>query len=166
MKKTAIGLVVFVSTFLIGVFIANKVFDLRRVFVNELKVVKFDETCGNVVSVESQPNAPLRISGVSASCPGSQGSNIGFRVENVSDKPVIRYEIRAIRSCEYLSYDDSLKSTALLTNVLLPGETKFGFMRSDRVAFDGGVRVGDLKSLKLTVWSVTLADGTTWVRAN
>src|SRR5689334_8032695 len=125
MKKIAFGLFVFVTTFLMGVVVTNKVFVLRRVFVKEREVVRFDETCGNRVTVESQPNAPLRISAVSASCPGSQGSNVGFQVENVSDKPIIKYEIRAIRSCEFLQNDDSLKFTALLTSVLLPRETKF-----------------------------------------
>jgi hypothetical protein len=115
-----------------------------------------------LVSVETQTDAPLRITISNAACDNPQGASVQFLAENISSSPISQFEIRAIET-----YDELVDQGSGVTSmgaVLHPHETRMGFIGGGVITAAGGKPVGPLKHYQLTVWAVTFADGKTWTR--
>lgn len=142
-------------TFLFGIGIASISF--RHEAIKASRLLSGPPCAHGIVSVELQSQAPLRISISDTACQNSHSAHVQFAVENISSKPIIKYEIRAIMSYDGLVDDGLGVSTEGVEN-FQPHQTRTGFI-------GGGVlRVGELKGFKLRVWSVDFADGTKWTR--
>jgi hypothetical protein len=84
---------------------------------------------------------------------------VQFEVENISSKPIVKYEICGIMKYDNL-VDEGLCVAAEGYETFQPHQTRTGFI-------GGGVlKVGELRGFQLTVWSVTFADGTKWTRSS
>ena len=157
MRRLAARLGMALITFLIGVAIASIGF--RRESVKSVRLLSGPPCTNEIVSVEPQYQVPLRISISDTACQSSHEANVQFVVENISSKPIIKYEIRSIMKYDNLVDDGLGVSTEGFGN-LGSHQTQTGFI-------GGGVlQVGELRDFQLTVWSVTFGDGTKWTRSS
>jgi hypothetical protein len=157
MKRLAIRLIAVLLTFLIGTAATSAWFIFRRLPVQSNKLLSGPPCREGVVSVEPQHGVPLLIKISEAACDNPQVASVHFVVENISSKPISKYNIRSIETYERFLNDGS---GVIEGGILQPRQTRRGFL-------GGGVmQVGELKSYKLAVWSVTFTDGTTWTRTS
>jgi len=155
MKKYAIRAVVALLTFLIGVSLYLALFSRRqRSVITPTLVSANSKNCYGLVAGESQPEAPVRLSISNAACTHLSKS-VRFTLENISDKPIVKYEVRGLRT-HGRTISSYLNLTSEFTNEMDPHELRTEVIeeRSD----------SQLTSFQLAVWSVTFADGTTWNR--
>src|SRR6266542_1527230 len=115
-----------------------------------------------IVSVETQPDAPVRLTIADASCDKPQTARVQFVAENVSSLAISQYEARAIET-----YDELVDKGSGVTEMGLvfnPDEKRIGFIGGGVVTAAGGKPVGPLRLYQITLASVTFTDGTTWKR--
>ncbi len=164
----AVCLIVFVGliTFTLGVGISSRRF--VRPHVNRSAKLIGPPCREGLVSVEPQLDVPLRITISDAACDRPQEARVQWVAENIGPVPISRFEIRSIgfeiRSIE--TYDrpvDGRKGVITIGSSLDPHRTTTGLVGSSAISGVAGAPV--LTSYKLTVWSVTYADGKTWTRA-
>ena len=155
MRRLAVRLAIATTTFLIGVAMASIGF--HRDSIKSGRLLTGPPCTDGIVSVESQPQVPLRISISDTSCQTSHSANVQFAVENIGSKPIMKYEIRGVMTYAGL-VDDGLGVTTAGVDNFQPRQRQIGFI-------GGGVlNVGELKGFQLTVWSVVFDDGTRWTR--
>ena len=164
MKRLTARLIVGLLTFTIGIGAASAWVVLRRSPAKSNKLLSGIPCRDGLVSVEPQVDVPLRITISEAVCDNPQGASVQFVVENVSSKPISKYDICRIATYEGLIDDKSGVTT--MGTILQPHQTKIGFIGGGVITGAGGVPVGELKSYKLGVWSVIFADGSTWKRSS
>lgn len=160
--KLAIRIFVALLTFLIGVAISFLNHDQST---KSLRLLSGPSCHSGLVSVESRSAMPLRITISDTACEKPQTANVQFLVENVSTKPISRYEIRGVQKYDEL-VDDGMSVTTETVKPLLPHETQIGFLGGGVIKRPGGIPVSELKSFQLVVWSVDFADGTKWTRCS
>ena len=158
MKKFSIRLLVALITFVIGVGAASLWSVGRRDRVKTVDQLTGPPCVSDVVSVDHQPNIPLHISLADTAC-YDHVTLAQFVVENTGTKTISRYEIRGIRTYER-SIDTGLGVSTSGTT-LEPQQSRDGGLGTNEGTVRG-VAVGRLTSLKLSVWSIVYADGTTW----
>jgi len=158
MRKLPALVLVSLLTFTIGVGISRR---FLRPGVNR-SVKLFGPPCREgLVSVEPQLDIPLRITVSGAACDSPQEARVQWAAENVGTAPISRFEIRSVET-----YDRPVagrKGVITIGSTLYPHHTSTGLVGSSASTGVAGAPV--LMSYKLTVWSVTYADGKTWTRA-
>ena len=163
MRKIAIGMFAALLTFVIGVATSS--------FVNRTQPAKpfrhlSGPTCREgLLSVESRPAVPLRITVSDTACEKPQSASVQFLVENVGTKPISKYEIHGVQTYEELT-DTGFGVLTERVEPLQPGQTDIGFLGGGVLKGAGGKPVGELKSFELVLWSVEFADGTKWTRSS
>ena len=162
MKKLTTRLIIALLTFVIGIAAVSVWFVFHRAPSKANSLLSGPPCRDGLVSVESQPDVPLRISISESVCENPQMTSVHFMVENVSSEPISKYEIRSIETYGRIIDDGGGVTTE--GAILQPHQKHEGFIGGGVLAGVGGVPVGELKSYKLAVWSVTFADGTTWSR--
>ena len=159
MKKFLARVFVGLLTFTFGVTISSRRF--VRPHVNR-SVRLFGPPCREgLVSVEPQLDVPLRITISDAACDRPQEARVQWVAENIGTVTISRFEIRSIET-----YDRPVggrKGVITIGSSLNPHRTTTGLVGSSAINGVAGASV--LMSYKLTVWSVTHADGKTWTRA-
>lgn len=115
-----------------------------------------------LVSIESQPDAAVRITVLNAGCDNPQRASVQFLAENIGSSPISEFEVRAIETYDELI--DQGSGVTSMGEVLKPHQERIGFIGGGVMTAAGGKPVGPLKSYQLTVWSVRFADGKTWTR--
>jgi hypothetical protein len=164
-RRLVIRIFVALLTFLIGV-ATSSVW-----FVNQYQPPKSfrflsDPPCRQgLVSVESSPVVPLRITISDTACHSPQEASVQFLVENLSTKPISNYEIRGVQIYDELINEGLGVSTETM-EPLQPRQTQIGFLGGGVLKRAGGKPVSELKSFQLVVWSITFADGTKWTRSS
>jgi len=157
MKRYALRAVVALLTFLIGVSLYSALFSRRQRSVITFTLAPTNSTnCYGLVAVESQPEAPVRLSISNAACTHVSKS-VRFTLENISNKPIVKYEVRGLRI-----HGQTVSSNVSLTSEFSSEMDPHGLRTED--IEERSVPAGQLTSLRLAVWSVTFADGTTWNR--
>lgn len=155
MRRLVTRLAIASITFLVGIGIAS--ISLRRESIKRSRFFSGPPCAQGIVAVETQSQAPLRISISDTACQNSYSASVQFVLENTSSKPIINYEIVGTRS-----YDGLVNEGGVLTEGredFQPHQFRTGFI-------GGGVlKVGQLRGFKLAVWSVDFADGTKWSRS-
>jgi hypothetical protein len=141
MKRLTPGLVVALLTFIVGIAAASAWSVLRRSPAKSNKLLSGARCRHGLVSVEPQLNVPLRISISEAVCDNPQGASVHFVVENVSSKPISKYDIRRVVTYEGLIDDKSGVTTE--GTILQPHQTKIGFIGGGVITGAGGVPVGE-----------------------
>ncbi len=145
-------------TFTLGVGISSRRFVLPRV---NRSVKLFSLPCREgLVSVEPQLDVPLRITVSDAVCNSPQEARVQFVAENIGTVAISKFEIGGIDT-----YDrpvDGRKGVNTIGSNLYPHHTSTGLIGSSAITGLAGAPV--LTSYKLTVWSITYADGKTWTR--
>jgi hypothetical protein len=86
---------------------------------------------------------------------------VQFLVENVSTKPISKYEIHGVLTYDELS-DEGLSVLTETIEPLQPHQTQIGFLGGGVLKGSGGRPVSELRRFELVVWSITFADGTKW----
>lgn len=162
-KRLAIRLFIGLLTFLIGVATSSVWSLVHYQRVESSRFLSGQPCRDGVVSVESRSDVPLRITISDTACDNPQSANVHFVVENVSTKPITRYEIRSLRAYDELTDEGSGVSTETI-EPLQPRQTQIGFLGGGVVRGSCGKPVSELKSFQLVVWSIDFADGTTWTR--
>jgi hypothetical protein len=115
-----------------------------------------------IVSVETQPDAPVRLTIADAGCDKPQTASVQFGAENVSSLAISQYEVRAIETYDELV--DRGSAVTAMGLVLNPHETRIGFIGGGVITAACGKPVGPLRLYQITLASVTFTDGTTWMR--
>jgi len=118
-----------------------------------------------LVSVESRPGVPLHITISDTACQNPQSADVQFLMENLSTKPISKYEIRSVQTYEEL-IDEGLGVVTETIEPLQPRQTQIGFLGGGVLKRSGGKPVSYLKSFQLVVWSINFADGTKWTRSS
>ena len=162
-RRFAIRLFVALLTFLIGVTTFTVWFRNHPPAAKSFRFLSGPTCRAGLVSVESQPAALLHITVSDSECRDRQTANVQFLVENLSTKPISKYEIRAVQTYDEL-IEDGLGVTAVRGEPLEPRETETGFLGGGVLNGAGGKPVGEMKGFQLVVWSIEFADGTTWTR--
>lgn len=111
-----------------------------------------------LVTAEAQPDIPLRLTVGKSACASPQEVKAEFEAENIGSVTIKTFTVRALGD-----YDRAIsirKGVDIASGVLKPHQTTTGIV---------GTGTGDpkatLTSCKLTVWSITYADGQTWNRS-
>ena len=164
MRRLGIRIFVALITFLIGVTISSLWFGINSQPAQPFRLLSGPPCRKGVVSVESQRDSPLRITISDTSCRDSQTANVQFVVENLSGKPISKYEIRGLLRYDQV-IDNGLGVRAETVEPLQPGQTQIGFLGGGVLKLAGGKPVSELRGFKLSVWSIDYADGTNWTRA-
>ena len=159
MKKYALRIVIALVTFLIGVGLYSALFSRQRA-VQTVALVPTSTDCHGFVTVESQPQAPVRLIISTAACT-HVSVIVRFTVENISDKPIVKYEVRGIRSND--SSGNNLSVTSEWAKPVDPHERRSGLIQ-EGLFEERIISAGQKTSFQLAVYSVTFADGTTWRR--
>jgi hypothetical protein len=95
MKSLTAHLIVALLTFIVGIAAASAWSVLRRSPTKSNKPLSGIPCRHGLVSVEPGLNVPLRISISEAVCDNPHGASVHFVVENVSSKPISKYDIRS-----------------------------------------------------------------------
>lgn len=164
-RRLAIRLITGLLTFLIGaatVAVWSPIHDQR---VNSPKLLQGQPCRDGLVSVESRPDLPLRVTISDTACDNPRSANARFIVENVSTKPISKYEIRSVQTYDELIDEGSGVSTEPI-QPLLPHQTEIGFLGGGVMKRSCGKPVSELRSFQLVVWSISFSDGTTWTRSS
>ena len=113
-----------------------------------------------LVSIDPQPEVPIRITVSDAVCNSSYEARVQFVAENIGTVPISTFEIGAIDT-----YDRPVAGRKGVNtgSKLYPRQTNTGWIGSSAIPNVGDAPV--LTSYKLTIRSVTYADGRTWTRA-
>jgi hypothetical protein len=114
-----------------------------------------------LVSIDPQPEVPIRITVSDAVCNSSYEAKVQFVAENIGTVPISKFEIGGIDT-----YDrpvEGRKGVNTIGSNLYPRQTNTGWIGSSAIPKSGGAP--DLTSYKLSIRSVTYADGRTWTRA-
>lgn len=162
MRKYVIWLIMASLTFMIG--IAAVLVTANRPSSN---ISSDDSTpyspCGEgLVSVEYQPDAPIRISVLSATCQSSHSPRLSFEVENMGLKTISSYKVFLLEIYEGRGIGDG--SGTGISGVFFQQHQK----NVESVGGDGllfgpdGLPVPELKGYLLAVCSVSFTDGTKW----
>jgi hypothetical protein len=158
MKKLPTLILVGLLTFTFGVAIGSRHFVSPSV---NRTVKLFGPPCRpGLVSIDPQPEVPIRITVSDAVCNSSYEVRVQFVAENIGTVPISTFEIGGIDT-----YDRPVagrKGVNTGSN-LYPRQTNTGWIGSSAIPNVGDAPV--LTSYKLTIWSVTYADGRTWTRA-
>lgn len=165
LRRFAIRIFVALLTFLIGAAITSVSFRNHHQPAESFRFLSGPPCREGLVSVESHPAAPLRITIADTDCQDSQSGNVQFLVENLSAKPISKYEIRGIQTYDEL-IDEGLGVSTENVEPLQPRQTQVGFMGGGVMKRSGGKPVSELRSFQLVVWSVDFADGTKWTRSS
>ena len=164
-KKITIRAGAAVLTFAIGVAISSVWFRNHDQAAKPFRYLSGPTCREGLVSVESLPDVPLRITIADTACEKPQTASVHFVVENLSTKPIKKYEVHG-----YLIYDDLIDDgmgvTTERVEPLQPRQTDIGFLGGGVMTRAGGIPVGELKHFRLVLWSVEFADGTDWVRSH
>jgi hypothetical protein len=113
-----------------------------------------------LVSVETQPDAPVRLTIVDAGCEQPHTASVSFVAENVSSLAITEYEVRAIETYDELV--DKGSSVTEMVRVFNPHETRNGFIAGGVEMIVRGKPAGPLRHYQIALASVTFVDGTTW----
>jgi len=113
-----------------------------------------------LVSVETQLDAPVRLTIVDAGCDQPQSASVSFIAENVSSLAITKYEVRAIETYDELVHNGS--SVTSMGRVFNPHEMRTGFIGGGVVMIASGRPAGPLRQYQIALASVTFVDGTTW----
>ena len=159
MKKISALVFVGLITFTLGVGISSRRF--VRPHVNRSAKLIGPPCREGLVSVEPQLDVPLRITISDAACDRPQEARVQWVAENIGKVQISRFEIRSIET--YDRAVDGRKGVMTIGSNLDPHQTTTGLIGSSALSGVAGAPV--LTSYKLTVWSVTYADGKTWTRA-
>ena len=159
MKKLLILVFIGLLTLSFGVAVASRHFVSRKVS-PAVKLVGPPCRAG-LVSVDPQPEVPIRITVSDAVCNSSYEARVQFVAENIGAVPISKFEIGGIDT--YDRRVDGRKGVDTIGSNLNPRQTNTGWIESSAIPNAGGVPV--LTSYKLTIRSVTYADGRTWTRA-
>ena len=163
-RRLALRLITALLTFLIGAATAvwSPIHDQR---VNLPKLLSGQPCRDGLVSVESWPDVPLRVTISDTACENPQSANAQFMVENLSTKPISKYEIRGVLTYDEL-IDEGLGVSTEKLEPLLPHQTQIGFLGGGVMKRSGGKPVSELRSFQLVVWSISFSDGTKWTRCS
>lgn len=159
MQRFAFRLLVAVITCALGIITATT----RSGFGN---ATASDQRCRKgLVVVEEQPDAPVHVRVLETTCPVNPSfANVHYQVEGRTTRLIKRYEVRNIES--YNGIEEShgaligTKEGEGFTAADLENDFAFTGVRLDR-----GIFRAPIDEVRLCVWSVTFADGTTWNRA-
>ena len=164
-KRLAIRIFVALLTCLTGVAISSVWFLNHYQPAKSFRYLSGPPCREGLVSVESRPGVPLHITISDTACENPRCANVQFLVENVSTKPISKYEIRGVETYDELN-DDGLGVSTVPAKPLQPHQTEIGFLGGGVMTRAGGIPVSELKSFQLVVWSVDFADGTKWTRTS
>jgi len=163
-RRFVIRIFVALLTFLIGVAISSVWFLNHYQPAKSTRLLSGPLCREGVVSVESRPAVPLRITISDTACEKPQSASVQFLVENVSTKPISKYEIRGVQTYDELR-DEGLSVLTETIEPLQPRQTQIGFLGGGVLKGSGGRPVSELRRFELVVWSITFADGTKWTRS-
>ena len=164
-RRLAIRLVTALLTFLIGVATVAVWSPIHDQRVNSPKLLQGQPCRDGLVSVESRPDVPLRVTISDTACQNPQSANVQFMVENLSTKPISQYEIRSVLTYDEL-IDEGMGVSTETIEPLLPHQTQIGFLGGGVMKRSGGKPVSELRSFQLVVWSISFSDGTNWTRCS
>ena len=159
MKKLA-KLILIVEILTVGCIGAARWLRLRQAAQAQPKLVLGPRCQEGLVSVETQPDAPVRLTVVDAGCDQPQTASVGFVAENVSSLAITKYEVRAIETYDELV--DKGSSVTEMVRVFNPHETRTGFIGGGVGMITRGKPAGPLRHYQIALASVTFVDGTTW----
>lgn len=156
MNKYAVRAVVALLTFLIGVSMYTAMFSRHRKVTTVIMPLANARNCYGLVSVESHSQGPVRLAVDQAACT-HLSTTVRFTLENISDKPIVKYEVRGLRT-QGPTISNNVNLTSEFDNAMEPHEIRTEVIeeRSDSA--------GQLTGFQVVLWSVTFADGTTWSR--
>jgi hypothetical protein len=152
-------------TFLIGVATSSVWFLNHHQPAKSFRFLSGPPCREGLVSVESRPAVPLHITISDTACQNPQSANVQFLVENLTPKPISKYEIRSVQTYDEL-IDEGLGVSTETIEPLQPRQTQIGFLGGGVLKRSGGKPVSELKSFQLVVWSINFADGTKWTRSS
>lgn len=119
----------------------------------------------DLIVVENQPDAPVRISILKTDCLNPYFPGAGFQVESNVTRPIRRYQVRILQSYDGVFDSDSTCSAETKE----PGGSLFSKDESSSEYMGWALRRGWFNDpepkLTFTVWSVTYSDGSVWNRA-
>jgi len=164
-RRLAIRLSTALLTFLIGAGTAAVWSPIHDQRINSARLLPGQRCRYGLVSVESRPDVPLRVTISDTACQNPQSANVQFIVENLSTKPISKYEIRTVQTYDEL-IDEGLGVSTEPIQPLLPHQTQIGFLGGGVMKRSGGKPVSELKSFQLVVWSISFSDGTKWTRSS
>lgn len=164
-RRVAIRIFAALLTFLIGVATSSVWFLNHYQPAKSFRFLSGPPCREGLVSVESRPAVPLHITISDTACQNPQSANVQFLVENLSNKPISKYEIRSVQTYEEL-IDEGLGVATEIIEPLQPRQTQIGFLGGGVLKRSGGKPVSHLKSFHLVVWSIDFADGTKWTRSS
>lgn len=164
-RRLALRLMTALLTFLIGVAAAAVWSSIHNQQVNSPRLLLGQPCREGLVSVESRPDVPLRVTISDTACEHPRSAKAHFIVENLSTKPISKYKIRAVLTYDEL-IDEGLGVSTETVEPLQPHQTQSGFLGGGVLTRAGGRPVSELRSFQLVVWSVTFSDGTTWTRSS
>src|SRR5688500_12133459 len=124
-RRHAIRLATALLTFLIGVGAAavwSPIYDQQ---VNSPRLLPGQPCREGLLSVESRTGVPLRVTISDTACEKPHSANAQFIVENLSTKPISKYEIRSVLTYEEL-IDEGLGVSTETIEPLLPHQTQTG----------------------------------------
>jgi len=162
-RRFVIRIFVALLTFLIGVAISSVWFLNHHQPAKSIRFLSGPPCRERLVSVESPPAVPLRITISDTACEKPQSARVQFLVENVSTKPISKYEIHGVLTYDELS-DEGLSVLTETIEPLQPHQTQIGFLGGGVLKGSGGRPVSELRKFELVVWSITFTDGTKWTR--
>ena len=163
-RRFAIRIFVALITFVIGVAASSVWFRINCQPAQSSRLLSGPPCRKGVVSLESQPDSPLRMTISDTSCRDPQTASVQFVVENLSAKPISKYEIRGLLRYDQV-IDHGLGVQAETVEPLQPGQTQIGFLGGGVLKAAGGIPVSELRGFQLSVWSIDFADGTKWTRS-
>jgi len=165
MRSVALRIFAALATFLIGVTISSVWFLIHPQPAKSVRLLSGPPCREGLVSGESLPDAPMRITILDTACRDLRTANVHFVVENLSAKPISKYEIRGVQTYDELR-DHGLGVGTDTTEPLQPRQTQIGFMGGGVLMRAGGKPVSELRKFQLVLWSVDFTDGTNWTRSS
>jgi hypothetical protein len=159
MRNLTLRLLVAVITLSVGIAAGNTWSRLRN------SPAKHQRCRDGLVTVEQQPDAPLRISILSLDC-ASDFANIGYQVEGRTTRLIKAYEVHISKAHQGIIDSDAHGSMSLSTPGagLTSSEIAETSWSIDEKLSRGFFRT-PVDQVTLYVSSVTFADGTGWHRA-
>ena len=162
MPKLATLTLIGLLTFTFGVAISSRRFVRPRFDRLPLPELSGPPCREGLVSVEPQPQVPIRITVSGTVCNSPQEARVQFVAENIGTVAITKFEIGGIDAYDRPVY--GRKGVNRIGSNLYPHYTDTGWIGTSSIADVGGAPV--LTNYKLTVWSVTYVDGKTWTRAS
>lgn len=125
-RRVAIRIFAALLTFLIGVATPSVWFLNHYQAAKSFRFLSGPPCREGLVSVESRPAVPLHITISDTACQNPQSANVQFLVENLSTKPISKYEIRSVQTYEEL-IDEGLGVATETIEPLQPRQTQSVF---------------------------------------